>query len=240
MSAEPLSFVLWKWTPAPNYRSQFNAHHVNVAASMITRNYAKPHRIICVTDDAEGIDRSIGIVPLWPDHAHLQSPHGPLNPSCYRRLKMYSKEARDWFGPRFVSLDLDCVITGDLVPLFDRPDDIRLWGDTALNTFYNGGLVLMDAGCRSQVWETFDPLTSPARSKASGQFGSDQGWIGFCLGPNEKKFTTADGVYSFRNHIRPLRMALPSNARIIFYHGKCDPWSPEAQRIPWVREHWRI
>ncbi len=236
-----LTFVCWKWKPQPGYRSQFTATHVNVLAAMIARHYRRPHRVICVTDDAEGIDQAIGIETLWPDHGRLQSPHGPKNPSCYRRLKIFSAEARRMFGERFVSLDLDCVITGDLVPLFERREDIVLWGDTNPHTYYNGGLLLMSAGAREQVWTGFDPATSPAQARKLGQFGSDQAWIGACLGPDEARWTRKDGVYSYRMHVArpPSRGRLPAGARIVLFHGAVDPWSPEAQRLGWVREHWR-
>lgn len=235
----PLTFVCWKWRPAAGYRSAFTAQHVNTLARMIERCYARPHQVICVTDDATGIDADIGIVPLWPTHAGLPSPHGRGNPSCYRRLRAFAADAAELFGPRFVSLDLDCVVTGDLTPLFDRPEDIVLWGDTHPTTYYNGGLWLLRAGSRRQVWETFDPVRSPAAAQRARQWGSDQGWLGACLGPNEARWTTADGVYSYRNHLKPARGQLPADARIVMFHGAVDPWSREAQALPWVREHWR-
>lgn len=238
---EVLTVVAWKWRAAPGYRSSFTGEHVNVLAAMVARHYRRPHRVVCITDDAVGIDPSVGIVPLWDDHARIPSPHGAGNPSCYRRLKAFSAEARELIGERFVSLDLDCVITGDLAPVWDRPEPFVIWGDTNPTTFYNGGMFLLTAGARRQVWDEFDPVRSPARSRAMGQFGSDQGWIGACLGGGEAKWGTADGVFSYRCHIRPPRGkgALPQGARIVFFHGQHDPWGPEAQRLAWVREHWR-
>lgn len=235
----PLTVVCWKWTARPGYRSQFTAEHVNVFARMVARHYQKPHRVVCITDDAEGIDEHIGIIPLWNDYADLPSPHGGNNPSCYRRLKMFSAEAREFLGERFVSIDLDCVIVGDLSPIFERPEDFVMWGDTSPNTFYNGSLVLMTAGARRQVWEMFDPVESPRFSVASKQFGSDQGWIGACLGPDEAKFSKRDGVYSYRIHIRPNRGVMPHDARLVFFHGQQDPWGRECQSIPWIKENWR-
>jgi hypothetical protein len=71
-----LTVCCWKWKGPANYRSQFAAEHVNVLARMVARHYAKPHRFVCITDDAEGIDPEIGIVPLWDDFASIPSPHG--------------------------------------------------------------------------------------------------------------------------------------------------------------------
>jgi hypothetical protein len=234
-----LTVVCWKWRPRPGYRSLFGAEHVNVLRRMVGRHYARPHEFVCVTDDADGIDDGVRVVPLWDDLGDLPSPHGGNNPSCYRRLKAFSAEAADLIGPRFVSLDLDCVITGDLVPVWDRSEDFVIWGDTNPKTFYNGSMFLLAAGARRQVWDEFDAETSPALAKAAGNFGSDQGWISYRLGPGEARWTKADGVYSYRNQIRPFGGHLPRDARIVFFHGKIDPWSAEAQRLGWVKANWQ-
>lgn len=234
-----LDVLTFKWRSQPGYRSTFGPETVNVLKRMTARNYRSEHRFTCVTDDPSGIDDDVRIIPLWDDFANLQSPHGERNPSCYRRLKLFSLEAATLIGPRFVSLDLDCVITGDMAPVWDRPEDFVIWGATNPTTSYNGSMMLMTAGARPKVWTTFDPATSPRKAKAAQCWGSDQGWISYCLGPNEKKWTQADGVYSWRNDIKPKRATLPSAARIVFWHGRDDPWGTIGQSTNWVREHWR-
>lgn len=234
-----LDVVAFKWRAKAGYRSTFKAEHVNVLARMVKRNYAKPHRFSCITDDPAGIDPDIRIIPLWPDHATIPSPMGGGNPSCYRRLKVFSAEARDIIGPRFVCIDLDTVIVADMAPLFDRTEDFIIWGDTLAGTSYNGSLFMLTAGARRQVWDTFHPVNSPRASRAAGQFGSDQGWIGACLGPNEARWSRADGVYSWRVHLHPHGGHLPPAAKIVIFHGKIDPWAREAQRVEWIRKHWR-
>ena len=231
-----LSVVTWKWTPAPGYRSQFLPSTVNTLRAMVARHYRHPHRFLCVTDDPEGIDPSVEIVPLWNDFANLPSPHGGKNPSCYRRLRMFSPDIAAVFGERFVSLDLDCVMLDDLAPLWHRPEDFVAWGDTnpQPGSHYNCSMVLMTAGSRRQVWDTFDPLTSPQKALKARCWGSDQGWISYCLGKGEARWTKDDGVYSYRNHLQD-RSEIPANARVVFFHGKEDPWGVRAQRLPWVR-----
>lgn len=232
--------ICWRWRPPAGYRSTFGPDTVNTLRRMVARHYQHPHRFICVTDDPAGIDSDIEIVSLWNDFADVPSPHGGKNPSCYRRLRLFHPDAAKWFGNRFVSLDLDVVITGDLSQLWNRPDPFVMWGDTNPTTFYNGSMVLLTAGARSQVWTEFDPTTSPRLARQAGQFGSDQAWISYRLGPGEAKWTKADGVYSFRNDLqRNGSRTLPPNARIVVFHGQYDPWSPAVQsQYPWVREHY--
>jgi hypothetical protein len=235
-----ITVVCWRWAPPKGYRSTFGPETVNALRRMVARHYAGEHRFVCVTNDTKGIDPEVTILPDFGDFAGIQSPHGERNPSCYRRLRLFHPDAAQWFGDRFVSLDLDVVITGDLAPVFDRREDFVIWGDTNPTTLYNGSLVLMSAGVRPKVWTTFDPIRSPRAAKAAGCFGSDQGWISFCLGRGESKFSRTDGVYSFRNDLKAKGRShlLPANARIVVFHGQVDPWMPAAQALPWVRKHY--
>lgn len=236
-----LTFVTWLWKAVPGYRSQFCAAQVNTLARMIDRHYTAPHRVLCVTDMPKGIDASVQIVPAWNDFADVGSPHGSLvkNPSCYRRLRAFHPEIGKVFGNRFVSMDLDTVITGDLVPLFERPEDFVIWGETNPRSWYNGSLWMMTAGARPQVWNEFNPRLSPHQAKRAGRFGSDQGWISYRLGRGEATWSKGDGVYSYRVHLKPKGSRLPDNARIVNFHGEHDPWDSDMQRIDWVREHYQ-
>ena len=244
-----LSVVCWKWRSPKGYRSTFTAEHVNTLFRMVKRHYPEPHRSICVTDDPMRLERYIEVVPISKDWADIPSPHGGHNPSCYRRLVMFSPQAKQLFGERFVSLDLDTVVTGDLRPLWDRPEDFVMWGETDPRSDFNGSMLLMSAGARPQVWDRFNPTTSPAEAKAAGKFGSDQGWISHILGRSkhdgpdhpqrEATWTTKDGVYSYRIHLHPNRGMLPDDARIVMWHGGQDPWGPHAQRLDWVRRNYQ-
>lgn len=238
MSKPALSVVCWKWAPAAGYRSSFGAEAVNVLRRMVARHYARPHRFCCVTNDAAGLDPQVVVIPDREDFKDVPSPHGGRNPSCYRRLRMFAPDAAETFGPRFVSMDIDCVIVRDMAPVWDRDEDFVIWGDTNPKTLYNGSMMLLRAGARPRVWQKFDPLKSPAEAHASGNFGSDQAWISYCLGKGEAKWTQADGVFSFRNEIQRKGGALPGTARVVMFHGNIDPWHREAQRLPWVRQHW--
>ena len=235
-----LSVVCWRWKPKPFYRSVFPPETVNVLQRMVKRHYPHPHRFICVTDDPVGIVADVEIVPLWDDYGDLPNPHGADFPRSYRRLRMFSQDIDRVFGPRFVSVDLDCVVVGDLTPLWDRQDDFVAWRDPSPRTPYNGAMMLLRSGSRTAVWTEFDPVSSPRAATRLGYLGSDQAWIGACLGPNEPTWTADDGVLSFRIDVQ-IRAggSLPEGAKIVFFHGREDPWDAGVQeRFDWVREHW--
>lgn len=245
--SEPLTVVCWLWRqrerPAP-----FGPWHVNTLAAMVARHYRRPHRFVCITDRPEAIDtRHVEIVPLWPSYGEIPNPSGPRAPSCYRRLRLFADDAAKLVGPRFVSLDLDTVILDDMTPLWDRPEDFVIWGGPAvedsigvsLGYWYNGSMWLHRAGTRTFVWDEFDPIDSPVAAYLAGARGSDQAWMTYRLGPGEATWNDADGVASYRVHIREHGGRLPSGTRIVMFNGRVKPWSPEAQALPWVQEHWR-
>jgi len=235
------SVVTWKWEPMRRYRATFTAEHVNTLAAMVRRSYPRKVNVICVTDQADGIDRSVEVIPDFRDFVEVPSPHGGKNPSCYRRLRMFHPEIASVFGKRFVSIDLDMVLIGDVSSVWDRPEDFVAFGDTnpQPGSHYNGSMMLLTAGSRPQVWNTFDPQTSPEQSRRAGSWGSDQGFISYTLGGGEAKWGKKDGVYSYRNHLASDPYTLPDNAKVVSFHGALNPWSPEVQHLSWVAQHYK-
>lgn len=226
------SVVVFKWR-TPGYRSKFTAEHVHIMRDMVRRHYPNPHRFICITDDPTGIEPDVEVYPLWDDHKDLLNPTwGKKGPSCYRRLKTFSPEFERIAGKRFVCIDLDMVIVGDLRPLWDRDEEFVMWADPTGIWPYNGSMFMMNAGCRSQVWTDFDPIESPKAAAALGYRGSDQAWISYKLGPDEAKWTVYDGVVWCRDVME----ANIDRQRVVSFCGPVDPWnSPE----PWVRRHYK-
>ena len=235
-----ISIVTFKWRPRVGYRSAYGPAQVNTLQRMVARHYGKPHRFICVTDDPAGLDPDVEAVPLWNDHAAVPNPSFKTGPSCYRRLKVFSREIGSVLGERFCCMDLDTVITADLAPILDRPEDFLAWRNPDPRWPLNGSMFMLTAGSRPQVWESFDPASSPAVSHAAGCFGSDQGWMSYVLGRDEATWGPEHGVYSYQMEIRKLGNRLPANARAVMFHGAWDPWMPTVHKVaPWVRRHYQ-
>ena len=181
-----------------------------------------PHRIACVTDTPKGIDKSITIITPPRDFEGITPRWGPSKPNCYRRLSMFRRDAADIFGERFVCMDLDCVIGGQLDPLFDRPEDLVLYKGTQQERPYNGSMMLIRAGCRPVVYEKFDQRGA----NVSGDIfvGSDQAWLAFILGRKEKVWSERDGVYWYGGvHYKVRDRKTPP--RLLFFPGKIKPWT---------------
>lgn len=230
-----LTFVCFKWRriksgvqlPAV---TDYTSKHVNILRSMLLRHVKLPHRLVCVTDDAAGVDAHIDIIPLWDKCLYLGG--------CYNRLWIFSREAGELFGPRFVCIDLDVVLIRDCTPLFERDEPFVINAYNSLrpsqnDQHYNGGMFMMNAGVRASVWEEFDPDKTPGELAANkAVIGTDQAWIRTHLGKGETRWTNYDGVYEARQ----IRSMLPKNARLVLFAGKRDP---SISRASWVRRNWR-
>lgn len=238
--SEPLTIACWKWQSA-TYRHDFTAEHVNVLQRMVARHYDRPHRFVCITDDPEGVECET--VELWNDHATLPNPNSRALPSCFRRLRLFSREMRDVIGPRVLSLDLDVVITGDLAPLLEVDCDFIGWAMPGSHRprVFNGSLWMVKPGALDFVWTGFDPDKSPQTAHRAGYLGSDQGWMSYLLAHDRPGWTKADGIYSYASDIyRSPGRRLPDAARVIVHHGKRKPWLKATQNeARWIREHWR-
>jgi len=191
-----LHVCAWKWDNGiPNKKGiRFSAQHVNTLGSMLKRHLHTDYEFCCITDDPEGIDKDIRIIPIWNDYLDKGG--------CWTRLKMFDASMKDIIGERFVSIDLDCVIVDDITPILTCIDDFRIWGEHWRKSPYCGSLWIMDAGCRSEVWTEFDMSDYPVGSNGRWKKGTDQARINDCLYPDEMMWSNKDGIYNFRDDIR--------------------------------------
>jgi hypothetical protein len=208
---------------------------------MLGRHYRLPHRLTCITDDPKGIDKAIRVLPMWRETR--------LIGDCMQRIRLFEPAMEGFIGPRFCWLDLDLVMVDDVTAMFSRSEDFVICGVEKSWQPYNGSMVMMNAGCRAQVYKKFSTIEFLRGRRKHGYGAGDQGWIACCLGPNEATWTTADGVFSYRDHIEgppkgtgPGTGALPDGARLVIFNSRrLDPGQAELQRkSPWIREHWRL
>lgn len=240
----------------PNFKwgslFHYTPRHVDRLARAVKENLHIPHRFIVITDQEMTYSKAVDdVIPLWDDFRELGS--------CYTRLKCFDPAMHYILGDRFVWLDLDCMICGDLTPLFSRPEDFIVWRPNYHNTLmtprrqFCGSMLMMDAGCRPQVWEEFNPETSPQIIRDLNYVGSDQAWITYVLGvDDEASWSREDGVLSFRGDItkhnslpgREMRLygrvqKPKEDARILFFHGNFDISMPMLHKYyPWIKEYW--
>lgn len=239
-----VTFVCWLWK---GWRPVYDARHVNRLHAMLAKHMTGPWKLICITDDDRGIDCET--FPLWTiprakiparldvSNANKMVPGrldvhiDPVIPDCFIRLRAFEPNVGRLLGERFVSIDLDCTILGDLAPLFDN--DYDFIASKGYRSHLCGSMWQLRPGTNAAVWTDYDPVESPkviAETTHRGRpiSGSDQAWMSICM-PFAPLWTEADGVYQFME-LYPQRV-VPKNARIVFFAGSIKPWDWDCHMI---------
>jgi hypothetical protein len=151
-------------------------------------------------------------------------------------------------GDRIVNIDLDTVITGEIDPLFDRPEPfVILQGGNASNPNpYGGALIMLRAGAHPEVWTDFS--VEAASRVPYFEFPDDQGWIWHKL-PNAAGWKCGAGsqVFVFRKPGWPgwankrdshPNDALPKGARLVTFSGGRSP--EKFKHLDWVKNNWVV
>lgn len=228
-----LSVVTWLWKGNRDYKPE----HVAVLASMFRRHLSAPHRFVCITDVPGDFGRGVDVVPTPPAAQALgdyRTPEAPEFPSCYRRLWMFSEEAR-CLGERVLLVDIDLVLTANIDHLVDRDDSFvgwvprQPWGH---GPRLAGGLYLMTTGSCTEVFEQFNGQPAIDAARGAGFRGSDQAWISYQLADKVVVWPDDAGIYS----IRDLGSRLPRDASLVQFNGPGKPWQLSAPE--WAVEHW--
>lgn len=235
------SVVVWKWRDKLHERgSDFKAEYYNILYSMLARNITVPWRMVCVTDDTNGLRPEIQAVPDLTNMSHARSPHGEAFPSCYRRLWNFSPEAKAILGDRILAMDVDVIITGNIDHLLTREEDFVGWTDPQFKwNKIAGGLYFHRTGTLPHIWTEFDPVRSPAVTKQAGCFGSDQGWLSYKLFPPRASFGRKEGVY-YLKWLHNDNTPPPEHVRIVSTPGEMKPWLHQThKRFKWISEYWK-
>lgn len=230
-----LTIFTWLWTQ-PGGRATYTPDHVMIWADMVRRNLTIPHRLAVVTD-IEADYGDIEVIAPPRDFEDVRIPTwGPEKPQCLRRISMFRPDAASIFGERFVCMDMDCVIAENIDDLFTRQEDIVLYkspSGTFNNTRpYNGSMLMMTAGARSEVYTRFTP--EGAVDAGQKYIGSDQAWISHVLGAGEATWSEDDRVFWWK------RVTPGQTPRIMFFPGSPKPWQlAESGGNDWVDAHYR-
>lgn len=205
---------------------------------MLARHLHLPHVLHCVTDDPDGLDSEIHVVPPPREFDHT--------PRCRRRMWQFAKERGADFGSRVLAIDLDVVIVDDITGIVDRPEPIVGWRVGYANVF-SGSFLLFDTGALDGAWRAYrdDPEGFPA---ATGERNaSDQAMVNRWLrGQRIAEWTEADGLVTwFGNGYARLehrgmgagRPDLPPGARIVVL-GSADKHVLDEGRYEFARRHW--
>lgn len=218
---------------------------------MLERHLNVPHDYLCITDDEEQFRPGDGI------RTAKLNRHVSVPDRIYEPLYAFSPDLKE-HGDRFLKLDLDTVIVGDVAPLVERDEDLVMWRNPRLRgwvnaddippfhkpptmAWYNCSAYLYTPGKHAFLWDEFD------ESKIQQGWKGDQDWVSYRLGPDMPFWSERDGIYRLAPrapHRQPGHSNwgawgdLPENAKIVFFPGGRKPWVKEiAEANPWISRH---
>jgi len=233
MSEQVKQVICIKWG------TQYGPEYVNCIYAMVERNITPPFRVICLTDNPEGIREEVVCRGL----PELGCPRPTNAPGKWPKTALWGPTLFDLKGVALF-IDLDVVITGNLDPFFSygRPEDVilaRNWvkpferlGQTSIFRF--------EIGRHGYMLENFrkDP------EGIAGKYQFEQRYVTNCV-EGGIKFWPHGWVRHFRmdclgpwplRYLRPPK--LPKNARVVIFPGKPDPadailgrWSDKTQAL---------
>ncbi|MFC3227342.1 hypothetical protein ACFOGJ_08885 [Marinibaculum pumilum] len=243
MSAPP-TVVVFCW----GGEREYTLAHAKTVQDMIRRHCAEPVRFVAISDEPP-ID-GLEVMPM-PEGAkalaHLKTPEGDRFPSSYRRLWLFSDEAR-CLGERILLTDIDVVATGDWSPFWQSGADfvgwrpVEQWGRGPNRLA--GGMWLLRTGTRPEVYDRFvrDPAACIAEARAADYRGSDQAWISYCLARSAEVWPAGAGIGSIRHLAKGHpqgRTFSPGRLRVVHFNGRDKPWHASVQaKHRWVAQHW--
>lgn len=211
---EGLNICTWRWG------KKYSHDYVEKLRAAVARNVRQEYKFCVFSPEAD--DEYLTKIP-----------------GCFARLRMFDPEWQQKHGleGRIVCVDLDCVVTAELDPLFDRPENFAILhgGNSSNPCPYNGSLWMLRSGKRPDVWQDFS--LKRAEQVPSYEFPDDQGWFAHKI-PDAAGWKVGEsGVYCFQKPGWPKGDALPENARLVAFPGWRDP-SKFAQ-LDWIKENWK-
>lgn len=227
------------WTPdeGSKFAVPYGIEDVRRLQRMVADNTTVAHQFVVVTDRPELFENEPDIRAIEID----KTTHVPG--TCYVRLMTFHPEGREIFGDRFVQIDLDTLIVGNIDHILHREEDLVLWRNPARHpsrlgrSIYNTSLLSHRCGSIPALWQAFVNL-----GKANIPAKDDQWYLSDALGEDVPYFDGKhSGVYRIARIDTPgsgVWGELPANACIVTFpgsHGK--PGTPEIMDgNPWLSQ----
>lgn len=259
----PVCTMLWSvMDPHKDSQKVFDfknkgSENVNRLYRGLCANLPEKPRFICITDESQGLDSDIEVHPM-PDILKGMK-------EGWRKVWIFSRDMEKIAGSRLCYMDIDLVITGDMIPLLTRTDPVLFArfnprGMKEVKSFnkkkrvqkfalLNSCFTLMDTDIYPEIWNSFDKSLGLLQFHNKPAYlqnycGSDQSWLMYFLHSefNKGNISTVgpdDGVYVFRKLKKSQgQRILPSNASVIAFGGKDNPGCETTQnQALWIKDH---
>ena len=231
--------------------TKYGPEYINRLYAMVRRHLQGDFRFVCLTDNTDGLRAEVECFPIPP----LALPTG-IPERGWNKLTTFSTDLRDVYGLHGTALflDVDVVITGPLDDFFTQSGEFliihdykRPWRITGNSSVYR-----FEIGAHPDVLDYFRTHFAKIRT----QFRNEQAYLSDFLHKQGKlAYWPTDWCPSFKYHGIPAWPTnywkapfVPPNARIVIFHGECNPPDALAGRrnrrfrfirpTQWIADHW--
>jgi hypothetical protein len=252
ISLQPVNILCFKWG------KRYPANFVNILFNSVRRHLSRPFLFHCCTEDAEGLDPEIMIIP-FPENPGLKRGW----PDIFVKLLVFKDGFGGLSGPTLF-LDLDVAILADIDVFFEyQPGDFCIihdwssWQRRLLRTrprIGNSSIFRFEAGASNYIYECFIQHLDVVEDLS--RFNTEQAFMTYAVG-EQIHFWPEEWAVSFKEFCKPtfplnhfIAPKPPENCRILVFHGKPDPDEAISgflgrrphHRIlpaPWLEDYWK-
>ncbi len=220
---------------------KYSADYVNVLANMVARNTTVPYAFVCFTDNSNGIQAGIRVLPL---------PNLPITGWWYKPY---------FFCPQLpikgnlLYFDLDVIIFNNIDNLFTyNPDYFCIIRDFNRHLRpdwkkMNSSVFRLRSGTQEHVWTQFEKDNFVVTKRLHG----DQDWIfnqvrdTFCFWPDEwiqsykwemRNKPPMSRINGVRNFNVPGEPIIKPQTSVAVFHGEPHPHNSVDQ---WCKDNWK-
>lgn len=234
--------------------TKYGAEYVNRLYQMVRKNLTLPFQMICLTDDASGIDDRVQCFPIL----QLPLPDG-LPERGWKKLTTFSKELYGLSG-RALFLDVDLVIIDNIDCFFtqaqSRDDEVWIIRDwkKPWRMVGNSSVYRFEIGAIPQLLEYFKQNFHEIRQK----FRHEQAFLSWYIREFHRLcYWDSTWCLSYKYQVlKKLPFSLwkppekPQTGKILVFHGEVNPpdaivggggkWYRKVLPAPWLKDYWEI
>lgn len=204
----------------------YNHVYVNKMYNMITRHLSLPHKFYCLTEDPQGFDTNINVIPLPVNELKING--------WWWKTYMFKPNLFEYDINFYI--DLDMIITSNIDHWMTyEPNtflgliDVAVVNNPTVNSLGSGVL----RWNKNQYTDIYDNMIKNTRNVVSTYHaGGDQAYI-WSMYKDKMKFWPHDWYESFKWELEGKGHKPTSN--MIVFHGRAKPHN---SRHPLILEHW--
>ncbi len=201
-----ISVVCVKWG------TLYNADYVNILQKNVEANLRLPHKFICYTDDATGLNKKIEVRKL-PDNLK----------GWWNKLYLFSQE----YESKVLYLDLDTILVGNIDKICNYNGEFAILRDFYRPDGYGSGVMMWKNGFGKHIWNQYVEEGYPEIE------GGDQAFIEKAHPDADRLQTLFPGDFtSYKKHAREWPK---KGSKVVCFHGTPKPHECKG----WVRDFWK-